>query len=415
MAIGLVAGKGVSFVSARTSYPLAAKFGRHAPFIASAILTGLSFVVNLIYLLVSKWLIRETGTTLEAREVQNEARKRALYNISEARALEKVARKRYVNLNDVLALGDVFWAYIALNVLCGTLWGPFTHLAPNLLERRYELNEGDASTQASYLLVGSMVLYPACGYLVDRLKHPQAILRLFMIAAVFTMICFAWLSAPPQWTRSPLPGIFSYSFGFGFSPLLLVIIVPALVPLKYVSTTLGLHKSLEHVGSTITQVLTGIWLAKGKPISKQRDGSAIQYLLLTFWLLNILQIIVLIVLAHLYRNRWWFNRELGCTDDLTGRPAPISPGYTPVNENESPRVSSPTTEEQPLLTPMPLPSEDESHSQNPAQKHRELRRGRIFACVCILLLCFCWLLFLGTAWFQLRSKEERHVPPSDTS
>lgn len=110
MAIGLVAGKGVSFVSARTSYPLAARFGRHAPFIASAILTGLSFVVNLIYLLVSKWLIRETGTTLEAREVQNEARQRALYNISEARALEKVARKRYVNLNDVLALGDVFWA-----------------------------------------------------------------------------------------------------------------------------------------------------------------------------------------------------------------------------------------------------------------------------------------------------------------
>ena len=34
----------------------------------------------------------------------------------------------------------------------------------NLLERRYELNEEDASTQASYLLVGSMVLYPAVSH-----------------------------------------------------------------------------------------------------------------------------------------------------------------------------------------------------------------------------------------------------------
>ncbi|KAL4067967.1 major facilitator superfamily domain-containing protein [Scleroderma yunnanense] len=415
MALGLVAGKSVSFVSARTSYPLAARFGRHAPFIASTLLTGLSFIINLIYLSVSKWLIRESGTTLEAREVHNEARRRALYNISEARALEKVAKKRYVHLDDVLGLGDLFWAYIGLNVLCGALWSPFTHLAPNLLERRYELDEAEASKEASYLLVGSMVLYPVCGYLVDRLKRPQATLRLLMLSAVCTMICYAWLSAPPQWTGTPLPGILSYSFGFGFSTLLLVLIVPALVPLKYVSTTLGLHKSIEHTGSTIMQVLTGIWLDKGKSGSKQRDGSTIQYLLLAFLSLNVLEILVLIVLGRLYRNRWRTDGELDGTDDPARSPTLVSSGYTPVDQDEDQTAITGlplTAEDEPLLASLTPSSDDQVHTPNPTHKQREIRRGRVFACICAFLLCFCWLLFLGTAWSQLRSRDERQIPTS---
>jgi len=68
MALGLVASKGASFAAARTSYPLAARFGRHAPFIASTALTGLSFAINLVYLFVSKWLVHASGTSLEASE-----------------------------------------------------------------------------------------------------------------------------------------------------------------------------------------------------------------------------------------------------------------------------------------------------------------------------------------------------------
>ena len=74
------------------------------------------------------------------------------------------------------------------------------------------------------------------------------------------MFCYAWLAAPPQWTKSPLPGIISFAGGVGFSPrkfrtsaccradlpeVLLVVIVPTIVPLKYVSTTLGVHKSVS--------------------------------------------------------------------------------------------------------------------------------------------------------------------------
>ena len=110
MAIGLVAGKCASFISARTSYPLSVAFGRHAPFYVSTALTGFSFIANLVYMFASHWLIRGSGTTLEASEVRHEARRRAVYSIPEAMALERVAKKRHVSLKEVPLLGDVFWA-----------------------------------------------------------------------------------------------------------------------------------------------------------------------------------------------------------------------------------------------------------------------------------------------------------------
>lgn len=45
----------------------------------------------------------------------------------------------------------------------------------NILERRYELDEADASSQASYLLVGSMVLYPAVSPNYDPPSHVMMI------------------------------------------------------------------------------------------------------------------------------------------------------------------------------------------------------------------------------------------------
>lgn len=109
MALGLVAGKGASFVSARTSYPLSERFGRHAPFYVATFLAALSVIVNLAYISASKWLIRSTGTQLEAAEMQEEARDGS-HTLSEAEALEKVAAKRRVNLRDITKLDDVFWA-----------------------------------------------------------------------------------------------------------------------------------------------------------------------------------------------------------------------------------------------------------------------------------------------------------------
>jgi hypothetical protein len=109
MALGLVAGKGASFVSASTSYPLSERYGRNAPFYVATFLAGLSVIINLAYISASKWLIRSTGTQLEASEIREEARSNAI-SLSEAEALNKVAAKRRVNLREVTKLDDVFWA-----------------------------------------------------------------------------------------------------------------------------------------------------------------------------------------------------------------------------------------------------------------------------------------------------------------
>lgn len=114
LALGLVAGKGASFVAARTSYPLSERFGPHAPFYASTILTAISFTVNLVYLSASKWLVKGTGVALEASEINAEAnsysRLGSAQGLSEAGALKEVAKKRMVYFSDITKLGDIFWA-----------------------------------------------------------------------------------------------------------------------------------------------------------------------------------------------------------------------------------------------------------------------------------------------------------------
>jgi len=112
MALGLVAGKGASFVAARTSYPLAERFGPRAPFYVATSLAGLSVIVNLIYLACSKWLVDGAGAELEAPDIKEEAHRREMFDVSEAQALEKVAKKRYVDIRQVAKLGDAFWAYV---------------------------------------------------------------------------------------------------------------------------------------------------------------------------------------------------------------------------------------------------------------------------------------------------------------
>jgi MFS family permease len=108
MALGLVGGKVASFISARTSYPLSERYGRHAPFYVATFIAGISVIVNLIYISASKWLIRSTGTRLEASEIQKEGRNISL-SLSEVQALDAVVEKRKVKLSEVTRLDDVFW------------------------------------------------------------------------------------------------------------------------------------------------------------------------------------------------------------------------------------------------------------------------------------------------------------------
>lgn len=114
-ALGLVAGKGASFVSARISYPLS-QWSPNSPFYASTGATGFSFVINLVYISISKWLIREAGVDFEDSELSVEAKNRSVVSMTEAQVIQQVADKRRFRTREVFKLGDVVWACVQISL-----------------------------------------------------------------------------------------------------------------------------------------------------------------------------------------------------------------------------------------------------------------------------------------------------------
>jgi len=88
----------------------------------------------------------------------------------------------------------------------------------NILERRFGLAELEASTTASYLLSGSVFLYPICGMIVDRVKRGSIVLQLMITASILTLLCFFWMALPPTQTQTPWPAIVSFGTALGFAP-----------------------------------------------------------------------------------------------------------------------------------------------------------------------------------------------------
>jgi hypothetical protein len=113
LALGLVAGKGASFVAALTSYPLAQNHGPLAPFFVATMLAILSFSINLLYLRGSRWLASGSGVEPEANELQKMPFSST--PITESEALKHVSAKKRVMLSDIAKLGDVFWLYLVMN------------------------------------------------------------------------------------------------------------------------------------------------------------------------------------------------------------------------------------------------------------------------------------------------------------
>ncbi|KAK7058937.1 hypothetical protein VNI00_001561 [Paramarasmius palmivorus] len=397
MAFGLLAGKGASFVSARTSYPLTERFGSHAPFYVATILAAMSFFVNLAYIAASKWLVDGAHAELEAADISEEARRRSTINMTESQALEKVAAKKRVNLREITKLGDVFWAYVALNVFCGMIWAPFTHLASNIIETRYNMEEEDAANTASFLLVGSIFLYPICGFLVDRYKHRPIVVQLLLLSSTLTGLAYIWLALPTQWTGTPIPAILSFAFGHGFAPLLLVVLVPKIVSLKYVSTALGVHKSLEQTGTVIFQTLAGFTLDTHNKNAGRNSKEAAQRLLYIWVGLNIVQFISILCLA-------WLQRRKDKAKEAAARRS------RSVSRSPSNHRMSTTSDHQPLME-----SEHSRYSstgsrirrslRDEAQMKGEMRRGEVFATLSTMLIIFAWVLFMGTAYFRLGMKK----------
>jgi len=392
MAFGLIAGKATSFISARTSYPLTQHFGSHAPFYISTFLAFLSVLVNLVYIASSRWLIDGAGAELEAPDISEEAQRRLVINLSEAQALKKVAEKRKVYLRQIANLGDVFWAYMCLNFFYGMIWSPFTHLSANIIERRYHMSEENAANTSSYLLVGAIFLYPLCGYVVDRLRHRPIVIQLLFLSSLLTMAAYCWFVLPPAWTKTPLPGISLFALGHGFSPLLLVVIVPEIVPSKYISTALGAHKSLEQTGVTIFQTLSGILLDMKGP-SNERSETALQYLLDTFLTLNVLECFSLALLVYLLRIKL-VSRSSTRTSTVDARRTCISSGESQTLEQETPLLTHDNNISY-------SSTDNQSSSRSREISKSEVRRGKIMSLLTAAVILLAWILFMTTAWVRL--------------
>ncbi|KDR77995.1 hypothetical protein GALMADRAFT_244963 [Galerina marginata CBS 339.88] len=375
LALGLVAGKIASFVSARISFPLS-QWNPHAPFVVSTLLAGFSFVVNLFYLWYDKWIANEIG--VEAEDFGSGSGEAALH---------EVTAKRRVRIGDLLNMGDIFWLYIAINVFCGFIWTPFPHLAPNIIEKRYNLSEGRAAEESSILLAGSMFLYPICGYITDTIKKRSIVHKLLLLSSVLTLMCYAWLTLPPTLTGTPLPAMLSFGLGIGFSPLLLVIIVPHLVPLPYVSTALGAHKSIESSGSTIMQTLAGLVL----DTKSRTSASAIQKVLNVFFALNICQFIgvyTMMIFDEAHRRR--LLKQL-----------PEDSEYEALAANEE----SPEHESEEMQELHPREHARPSRSFLPPEMiatPAERQRGKVFFVLSAVTIFGTWIMFMTSAGFEFR-------------
>ena len=234
--------------------------------------------------------------------------------------------------------------------------------------------------------------------------------------------------------------------------------MPRIVPLEYVSTTLGLHKSvralaftytpvlklcfqLEHTGMTITQTLAGLWLDSKKKkeegtglvaVLSEGDEPHLQWLLNVFLFVNVLHLGAIWGLGYLNEKKQNAQKEVvvqsqGENEDQERRDVPgLEPGTdrllaSPDLSSQSPSDQIPTGDDissslhlrdassvyQSYGThPRPRRSQQDTPSMG-ATTPAEVRRGKLFASLCAATVVFTWGLFLITSIIKIRSRRER--------
>jgi len=234
-----------------------------------------------------------------------------------------------------------------------------------------------------------------------------------------------------------------------------VVIVPRIVPLEYISTTLGLHKSvrspaivylvilkpylqLEQTGTTITQTLSGLWLDFEKEEQKsgsiavisEKDGPRLQWLLNGFLFVNVLHLVAIWGLGYLNGERQNAQKEAAVRregeDEERQNTSGLASGID--GPSSSPELSSQSSGDRtpegdhtasPLLHPRdassvyrsrgadPRPTQSQDTTLMGATTPEEVRRGKLFASLCAATVVFAWGLFLITSFIKIRSKRER--------
>lgn len=398
LALGLVSGKFASFIAAMCSLPLAEAGGDGMPFFVALVLCATSFIANILRL-TFRW-----GETDEA---------------------ERVAPRRIVKWDGISRLGDVYYVFIVMNILCGAIWSPFLHLSANIVQVRFSLSESQASFNASVLLAGAIILYPITGYITDRhgSDTPRTTFQLFHITCILTLFGYIYLALPVSLTQTPWPGLISWALGHGASPLLLVVMVARILPVALVPLGLGMHKAMESAASTASQTLAGLWLDWAKDHRGGQDNAA-HGLLVIFAVVNVLQILSAgglwkfesarrTALSHrpsgLHDHADEYERlplaadaeqggagGLGLRAAASARSSLSDDDYeNDSNDDDAPFASS-------FDDCLPAAKgEVEEPQTGLARTDAERARGKTSFRICLCFLVSVWVLFIATAWRKL--------------
>lgn len=186
---------------------------------------------------------------------------------------------------------------------------------------------------------------------------------------------------------------------------------------------------MEQTGATIFQTIAGLVLDGSNGRASHRQGltqasrgeaSKIQQLLNVFLVFNVLQLLGILGLSYLDRRRRQAAEALQNAVEYQEDPeheteeeSTFTGGEGDILASEIGPLSS-TDQRKPLLGPRHRADSGASYSPSSCPPegvcgHSEIKRGRIFTYLCAMLICSAWALFLSTAWFKLRSREQRDI------
>ncbi|GBC00504.1 hypothetical protein RclHR1_03880014 [Rhizophagus clarus] len=238
LAVGLTLGRLASFVATVLAVPLSLMepLTYRTPFIVATATCAMSWIMNIIYVYILK----------HADNRRNHNKENAV--------LHSVVEKKAVHWSAIFDLSDIFWWFLVVGVLFGAAMSPFLHLSSNIIKHRFDTTDILAAWDSSVILLLPVILYPFLGLFLDKFGFRLWIL-IFGSAAI--SITYLLLLSPPHLIH-PFPPIFLFAVAYAAVPLTMVTLIPLLT--KHVSTGLGLLKSVDNIGATLSQTFAGILL-----------------------------------------------------------------------------------------------------------------------------------------------------------